>query len=70
MSNPFNHLLIVSDTGTYLCTNMGYGANYSIEYGREIFCRPEKCRDGVGFNERLGTPTDIREITQEQRLKL
>lgn len=70
MGNQFNHLLIVSNTGTYLCTNMGTGANYLIKDGKFLFCRPEKYKDELGFQERLGEPIDIIEITQKERMNL
>lgn len=64
----FSHLLILSSTGTYISTNMGFGASYLITGGKSLFCRPHKFRDEPGFSERLGTINKIRVIDQAERL--
>lgn len=66
--NQYSHLFILSSTGTYISTSMGFGANYKIVNGREIFCRPHRFKDQPGFSERLGKIIKIRAITQEERI--
>ena len=66
--STFSHLLILSSTGIYISTNMGFGASYLIVDGKSLFCRPFKFKNEPGFHERLGRIDKVRIITQAERI--